>query len=499
MQDLESNSKEHVGFQLENGRLLYKGRWVLSSNSKFKSQLLQAYHSSPVGGHGGDVKTYIRIATEWHWLGIRKDVSSFVRKCEVCQQQKLSQQAPAGLLQPLPLPTRIWDDISMDFIEGLPSSKGFDTVFVVVDRLSKYAHFIALKYPFTAVKVAEVFVNEVVRLHGYPISIVSDRDKLFVSQFWRELFRLQGTALKFSTAYHPQTDGQTEIVNKTLETYLRCFVGGHPRSWTKWLPWAEYSYNTSPHLSTKYTPFKIVYGRDPPSLVRPDRSQTAVNSLEEILLERDAILDDLHFYLLRAQQKMKSTADRKRRDEHFEVGEKVFLRLQPYRQSSLARRQCEKLAAKFYGPFEIIAKVGPVAYKLHLPQGCRLHPVIHVSQLKRAVGNLPTSPEIPSQLSPDLELVVQPETLLAVRKKGNDQSQATEVLLKWKDLPEYEATWEDLDNIKCHFPEFHLEDKVIAWGRGNVIHYTDQPKSYARREKKGKTVKDGMVISEGNK
>lgn len=131
--------------------------------------------------------------------------------------------------------------------------------------------------------------------------------------------------LKQSTAYHPQTDGQTEIVNKTLETYLRCFVGGHPRSWAKWLPWAEYSYNTSPHLSTKYTPFKLVYGRDPPSIIRPVRGTTLVNSVEELLLERDAILDDLHFQLLRAQQRMKTNADAKRRDEQFEIGEQVFL------------------------------------------------------------------------------------------------------------------------------------------------------------------------------
>lgn len=257
----------------------------------------------------------------------------------------MSQQSPAGLLQPLPLPTRVWDDISMDFIEGLPISKGVNTIFVIVDRLSKYAHFLGLKHPFTAIKVAEVFINEVVRLHGFPASIVSDRDRIFLSQFWRELFRMQGTELKRSTSYHPQTDGQTEIVNKTLETYLRCFVGGHPRSWAKWLPWAKYSYNTSPHMSTKYTPFKILYGRDPPSITRSERDQTAVGSIEEMLQERDAILDDLRCNLTRAQQKMKIDADLKRRDVHFEVGERVFLKLQPYRQSSLATRRYERLEA----------------------------------------------------------------------------------------------------------------------------------------------------------
>lgn len=327
LQQEVKEGKEVAGFHLQDGKLMYKGRMVIAKTSAFIPILLREYHDSPTGGHAGEVKTYLRITAEWYWQGMRRAVSAYIHQCTVCQKSKHSQQCPAGLLQPLPVPTAVWEDIAMDFVEGLPVSRGADTILVVVDRLSKYAHFIALKHPFTALSVANSFTKEIVRLHGFPSSIVLDRDRIFLSVFWRELFRLQGTDLKRSTSYHPQTDGQSENVNKGLETYLRCFVGDKPKQWASWLPWPEYSYNTSSHLSTGMTPFKVVYGRDPPKLWRVGTGQTPVNSVEELLQERDYILDELKVNLLKAQQTMKRNADLKRRDEQFQVGDLVFLKL----------------------------------------------------------------------------------------------------------------------------------------------------------------------------
>lgn len=175
---------------------------------------------------------------------------TFIRECDTCQRIKNENIAPAGLLQPLPIPTKNWIEISMDFIEGLPRSQGHEVILVVVDRLSKYSHFILLIHPFMASSVARVFLDHVFKLQGMPLSIVCDRDPIFTSTFWKELFRLQGIQPKHRSAYHPQTDGQTEVVNRCLENYLQCFVGAQPKDWVKWVSMAEWWYNTCLHAST---------------------------------------------------------------------------------------------------------------------------------------------------------------------------------------------------------------------------------------------------------
>nr|ACY01928.1 hypothetical protein [Beta vulgaris] len=482
------------GFTVEHGLLKYNGRLVIPKNVPLTTTLLEEYHSSPMGGHSGIFKTYKRLAGEWYWKGMKKDVTTFVQNCQICQQFKTSTLSPAGLLQPLPIPLAIWEDISMDFVEGLPKSQGWDTILVVVDRLSKYAHFITLKHPFTAPTVAAVFIKEIVKLHGFPSTIVSDRDKVFMSLFWKELFKLQGTLLHRSTAYHPQSDGQTEVVNKSLEAYLRCFCNGRPKAWAQWISWAEYWYNTSTHSSSHFTPFKIVYGRDSPPLFRFEKGSTAIFSLEEQLLDRDATLDELKFHLLEAQNSMKIQEDKHRRAVHFEPGAMVYLKIQPYRHQSLAKKRNEKLAPRFYGPFSVLKRIGQVAYQLQLPLGAKLHPVFHISQLKKAVGSLQSSPTIPPQLTNDLVLDAQPESLLNIRSHPQKPAEVTEVLIKWLNLPAFEATWEDAALFNARFPDFHLEDKVLNW-EGSIAKSPTRiippiVHTYSRRRKKLPQVSD---------
>lgn len=191
-------------------------------------------------------------------------MKDYVKSCSVCQRNKTEHLHPVGLLQPLAVPSAVWEDISMDFIEGLPRVRGKSVILTVVDRFSKYAHFIALGHPYTALSVAKAFYDDIVRLHGISCSIVSDRDLVFTSTFWKELFRFTNTKLNMSTAFHPQTDGQSEVVNRIITMYLRCLSGDRPKNWLQWLPWAEFCYNSSYQTSLRETPFKVVYGRDPP-------------------------------------------------------------------------------------------------------------------------------------------------------------------------------------------------------------------------------------------
>ncbi|KAL0545922.1 hypothetical protein IC582_015819 [Cucumis melo] len=317
-------------YTIRQGKLFYKGRLVISRTSSFIPTILHTFHDSVLGGHSGQLRTYKRIAAELFWDGMKKDIKQYVDHCHVCQQNKIQALSPAGLL-PLPIPNRIWEDISMDFVEGLPRSKGFDTILVVVDRLSKYAHFITLGHPFSAKVVALVFIKEVVRLHGYPRSIVSDRDRVFLSHFWQELFRLQETQLKRSTAYHPQTDGQTEVVNKCLELYLRCLCQEKQKSWSDKVAWAEYWYNTNYQSSIKNTPYAVVYGQPPPPIISYGQTGTTLNDLvEQQLQSRDEMLKVLKRHLQHAQERMKKFANIHRRDVVFDIGDRVYLKLQPY-------------------------------------------------------------------------------------------------------------------------------------------------------------------------
>ena len=249
-----------------------------------------------------------------------------------------------------------------------------------------------------------------------------------MSNFWRELFRHAGTKLKYSTIYHPQSDGQTEVVNRCLETYLRCMTGSQPRKWPQWLPWAEFWFNTNYSASTKMSPFKALYGRDPPLLLKGTTIPSKIESINQLQQERDDLLQELKRNLCKAQEQNRVQANKHRRDVDYQIGDWVYLKLQPYRLKSLARRPNEKLSPRFYGPFQIVERMGTVAYKLALPDHSRIHPDFHVSLLKRAVQPATHVQALPTALTKELILEVYPATLLDTRINSQGDM---EVLIQW--------------------------------------------------------------------
>jgi hypothetical protein len=255
----------------------------------------------------------------------------------------VEQTRPAGLLQSLPIPEQKWESVSMDFITGLPKTQGRYYIYVVADRLTKFAHFFAISSECKATQVADLFFREIFRLHGLPKNIVSDRGSRFMSAFWQELFRLTGTELTPSTSYHPQTDGQTEIVNKWLEGYLRNYVVGQQKTWVKWLHLGEHCYNTTYHMFAGMSPFRALYVYDAPSFVDLAFGDKRAPKAKDWFQESQDILKALKDNLQTTQNQQKIYADRQRVEWTFEVGDLVFLRLQPYRQSSLKKSGAEKL------------------------------------------------------------------------------------------------------------------------------------------------------------
>lgn len=389
----------------------------------------------------------------FYWSTVRQNVGAWIRECNVCQQIKSEKTKYPGLLKPLQIPHEPWRDIAMDFITGLPKSKGFEVIWVIIDRFSRYGHFLALSHPISAKGLAQIFFDQIYRLHGLPETIVSDRDSLFVSEFWQTLFKIAGTRLQLSTAYHPQSDGSTERVNQCLEQYLRGMTSQSPKNWSAWLPAAEWWYNTTFHTTLNSPPFQVVYGLEPRHLAWQERSHTNLHGVESLLTDRQEQWSALRVLLEEAQNRMKAYADAKRTEREFQVGEWVYLKLQPYRQVTVALRKHLKLSAKFFGPYEIVEKLGPVAYKLALPATSRVHPVFHVSQLKKAIGQAKAHHQLP-RVTDQGTFDITPLRQLDQRTILRDNKVVYQYLVQWRGCSVDEATWEDEDLLKSNFPDF---------------------------------------------
>ncbi|GJU69087.1 transposon ty3-G gag-pol polyprotein [Tanacetum coccineum] len=327
IKSLEHHSYKGNKYSWTGEILKRKGKVVVGNDPELRKELVQHSYDEAIGGHSGAHVTMKKLGSLLYWKGLKK----MVRYCDVCQRQKPDLSVYPGLIQPLHIPERIWKEISMDFIEKLPTSHGKLVILVVVDRLSKYAHFIPLAHPFTASQVAQVFLDQVYKLHGIPESIVSDRDK-------------------------------AEVVNRSLGCYLRCMCGEKPKECIKWLPLAEFC---------------------------------RVEEVDRTLQAREDAIKMIKFHLKRSQDRMKNQANKHRTDRQLEVNDWVYLKLQPHMQVSIRQGQQHKLLSKYYGPFKVAERIGEVAYRLEFLSSSQIYPVFYISQLKKchdkdhSVGVLP--------------------------------------------------------------------------------------------------------------
>ena len=268
-----------------------------------------------------------------------------------------------------------------------------------------------------------------------------------------------------STAYHSETDGQTERVNQQIECFLRCFISAHPTKWSKWLPLYEFWYNTNWHSALNKTPFEIIYGQTPRFFGISASDTIAPVDVQSWLDSRQLMIASVKQHLLPVQQRMKHQADKKRTERVFAANDLVFLKLQPYVQSSVVRRANHKLSFKYFGPYKILDKIGEVAYRLELPPGSRIHPVFHVSQLKKFI---PPTTWVQTQLpSPSASLQVHVQVLdRRVRQSG--RKTVMQGLILWSCGTPATATWEDLDSLKQEFPRAPAWGQAGSQGEGDV-------------------------------
>ncbi|GJV32227.1 hypothetical protein Tco_1392627 [Tanacetum coccineum] len=436
------------------GTLCLDNRSWLPCYGDTRPLIMHESHKSKYSIHPGSDKMYHDMKMLYWWPNMKADIATYVSKCLTCAKVKAEHQKPSGLLVQPDAPEWKWEKITMDFVTKLPrTAAGFDTIWVIVDRLTKSARFLPMKETDSTEKLARLYLREVVSRYGIPVSIISDRDSHFTSRVWQSLHKALGTQLDLSTAYHPQTDGQSERTIQTLEDMLRACVIDFGNGWDNHLPLVEFSYNNSYHTSIKAAPFEALYGRKCRSPVCWAEVGEAQLTGPEIIHETTEKIFKIRDRMQAARDRQKSYADKRRRPLEFEVGDKVMLKVAPWK-GVVRFGKRGKLNPRYIGPFLIIERIGPVAYRLELPQELsRVHNVFHVCNLKKCLSDdTLVIPLEEIQLDEKLNFVEEPVEIMDREVKQLKQSRIpiVKIHLNAHRGPEY--TWEREDQFKSKYP-----------------------------------------------
>nr|GEX80023.1 putative reverse transcriptase domain-containing protein [Tanacetum cinerariifolium] len=431
-----------------------KGQLWLPLFGGIRDMIMHESHKSKYSIHPGSDKMYQDLKKLYWWPNMKDDIATFVSKCLTCAKVKVEHQKPSGLLQQPEIPEWKWEKITMDFVLGLPRTlSGYDSIWVIVDRLTKSAHFLLMKKTDNIKKLPQLYLKEIVCRHGVHVSIISDRDSLFTSRFWETLQKALGTQLNLSTAYHPKTDGQNERTIQTLEDMLRACAIDFGNSWDRHLPLVKFSYNNSYHASIKAAPFEALYGRKCRSPVC--WSEIGDSQLTGLELIRETTLKSVQIKnrLLTPRSRQKSYADVRRKRMEFEVGDKVMLKVSPWK-GVIHFGKCGKLSPWYIGPFEIIKRIGLVAYKVELPEKLRgIHNMFHVSNLKKCLADEDlVIPLEEVQLDDKLHFIEEPMEIMDQEVKRLKQSRIPIVKVRWNSRRDPKYTWEREDFFKRNYP-----------------------------------------------
>ena len=450
-------------YVLENDLLYYVRqpslrRLCIPRNSTLLKNVLYEAHDSRLSGHAGFNRTYKYLRQRFFWPGMSKDIRSYILGCPSCQSHKPMMKKYQGPLQPLDIPSRPWESISMDFIMDLPLSKSENTAMVVfVDRFSKSIRVEPMKTTASAPDVAKIFFDTVFRNFGLPRSIISDRDPRFISSFWKSLFKMLDTKLHMSTSFHPQSDGQTEIMNRTLETMIRHYVDYKLDNWDENLYLLEFAYNSAVNMSSGFSPFYLCQARHPRSpLTSILPESTNVKSVEDFVSGLQSSWSIAYDTISESQERQAHYANQHRVVQDFQVDDYVLLSSKNIR-LHVNNDAGKKLRPKFLGPFRIVEKTSLVNYKLELPPSLsKIHPVFHCSLLRLYVRRDPMFDDSKAeQIMPDPIFIEGDENEYFVVEKILDKRKRRGkwyYLIKWKDYPLHDASWEPVESIASDVP-----------------------------------------------